>query len=113
MGRTSEVHGPNNQNTAAGRESFRNQIENNEKSNDATCERSLCRTAAVGASVVTLRLLRSPAQNQLLRNRSLTRGFFAVSSFPSNRTPYGNQLYSSPLVFLYLPVEKDRLLTEY
>lgn len=45
--------------------------------------------------------------------RSLTRGFFAVSSFPSNRTPYGNQLYSSPLVFLYLPVEKDRLLTSF
>ncbi|KAJ0231901.1 Succinate dehydrogenase subunit 5 [Hirschfeldia incana] len=51
--------------------------------------RSLCRTTAVAASVATLRSLRSPAQNQLLRNRSLlTRGFFAVSSFPSNRTPY-------------------------
>ncbi|KAJ4909779.1 hypothetical protein Rs2_04400 [Raphanus sativus] len=36
----------------------------------------------------TLRSLRSPSQNQLLRNRSLTRGFFAVSSFPSNRTRY-------------------------
>ncbi|CAH8351472.1 unnamed protein product [Eruca vesicaria subsp. sativa] len=50
--------------------------------------RSLCRTAAA-ASVATLRSSRSAATNPLLRNRSLfTRGFFAVSSFPSNRTPY-------------------------
>ncbi|WZZ08067.1 hypothetical protein YC2023_093988 [Brassica napus] len=54
--------------------------------------RSLCRTAAA-ASVATLRSLRSAPPNQLLRNRSLlTRGFFAVSSFPSNRTPYGPRL---------------------
>ncbi|KAL0649564.1 hypothetical protein Bca4012_092255 [Brassica carinata] len=54
--------------------------------------RSLCRTAAA-ASVATLRSLRSAPPNQLLRNRSLlTGGFFAVSSFPSNRTPYGSRL---------------------
>ncbi|KAF2619076.1 hypothetical protein F2Q68_00038882 [Brassica cretica] len=54
--------------------------------------RSLCRTAAA-ASVATLRSLRSAPPNQLLRNRSLlTGGFFAVSSFPSNRTPYAEML---------------------
>ncbi|CAN6891856.1 unnamed protein product [Brassica oleracea] len=67
--------------------SFRIQIDNNKKST-MLLVRSLCRTAAA-ASVATLRSLRSAPPNQLLRNRSLlTGGFFAVSSFPSNRTPY-------------------------
>ncbi|CAH2035881.1 unnamed protein product [Thlaspi arvense] len=53
--------------------------------------RSLCRTATA-ASVAALRSSRSVVSNQLLRNRFLsTRGFFAVSSFPSNRTPYDRQ----------------------
>ncbi|CAN7065599.1 hypothetical protein IGI04_040496 [Brassica rapa subsp. trilocularis] len=51
--------------------------------------RSLCRTAAAASSVATLRSSRSAAPSQLLRHRFLsTRGFFAVSSCPSNRTPY-------------------------
>ncbi|CAH8367880.1 unnamed protein product [Eruca vesicaria subsp. sativa] len=50
--------------------------------------RSLCRTAAA-ASVATLRFSRSASPSQLFRHGFVsTRGFFAVSSFPSYRTPY-------------------------
>ncbi|KAF3570437.1 hypothetical protein F2Q69_00058553 [Brassica cretica] len=80
--------------------------------------RSLCRTAAA-ASVATLRSLRSAPPNQLLRNRSLlTGGFFAVSSFPSNRTPYAGQgsLDSAPMVEKlsgYLPLALSTLWSLY